>query len=44
MSAIAADRPGRGRNGRESRIKLYSPNHPDCWSPTVTDAVPSVTI
>ena len=33
-----------GRNGRKSRIDLYSPNHPDRWSLTVTDAMSSVPI
>ena len=55
MSAIATDRPRytfplkiflcrRGRNGRESRMKFDSPDHPDRWSPTVADAVSGVPI
>ena len=34
----------RGRIGRESRIKFYSPDHTDRWSPTTADAVSNVPI
>ena len=54
MSAIVADRLTyisikvflcqRGHSGRESRIKFYSPDHPDRWSPTVGDVMSSVPI
>ena len=55
MMAIAADRPRHTFplksffvnvvvNGRESRTKFYSPDHPDRWSPTVADIVSSVPI
>ena len=40
--SIKICRGRRDRDGRESRTKFYSPDHPDRSSPTVADAVSSV--